>query len=49
MLRRVRAALPAEDIVYLADQAHVPYGDRSHDDLRALLAAHVALLDERGV
>lgn len=49
MLRHVRALLPAEDIVYLADQAHVPYGDREEDDLVALLAHNVALLEAEGV
>jgi len=45
----LRAALPGADIVYLADQAHVPYGDRPEDDLVRLLAANVALLEEEGV
>ncbi|MBD5606605.1 MAG: aspartate/glutamate racemase family protein, partial [Candidatus Eremiobacteraeota bacterium] len=46
---RVRALLPHEDIVFLADQAHVPYGDRRADDLEALLARNVAYLAEAGV
>jgi glutamate racemase len=45
----VRARLPLEDIVYLADQAHVPYGERTTDDLVRLLAANVAYLEEAGV
>ena len=49
MLRNVRARLPREDLVYLADQAHVPYGDRSHDELRAFLEWNVAFLDAHGV
>jgi glutamate racemase len=40
--------LPAEDIVYLADQAHVPYGDRDDDDLVRLLGANVAFLEAAG-
>jgi glutamate racemase len=48
-LRRLRAALPGADVVYLADQAHVPYGDRSEDELVRLLAANVAILDDEGV
>jgi glutamate racemase len=47
--RRVRELLPAAGIVYFADQRHVPYGDRSIDDLRALLARNVAFLVARGV
>lgn len=31
VLQALRAALPAEDIVYLADSAHTPYGERSAD------------------
>lgn len=41
--------MPSADVVYLADQAHVPYGDRSEDDLVRLLAANVALLEGEGV
>ncbi len=48
MLRRVRALLPDEDLVYLADQAHVPYGDRSPGDLVALLAQNAAFLAASG-
>lgn len=49
MLRHVRARLPHEDVLYLADQLHAPYGDRAHEDLRALLAANLALLEAAGV
>jgi len=49
VLRSLRAALPDVDVVYLADQAHVPYGDRSSDELRRLLAANVRYLEETGV
>jgi glutamate racemase len=49
VLRRLRAAVPGADVVYLADQAHVPYGDRSEDELVGLLAANVAILEEEGV
>jgi glutamate racemase len=48
-LRNVRARLPHEDVVYLADQAHVPYGDRAEDDLFRLLRANLAALDAEGV
>jgi glutamate racemase len=36
VLIAVRAIAPDVDILYLADQAHVPYGDRSPDDIRAI-------------
>lgn len=41
--------MPAADVVYLADQAHVPYGDRSEAELLRLLAANIALLEDEGV
>jgi glutamate racemase len=45
----VRAALPDEDIVFLADQAHVPYGDRTTGDLAELLEQNAAYLASCGV
>lgn len=33
--REVRRALPAEQLLYVADTAYVPYGDRSDDEVRA--------------
>jgi glutamate racemase len=45
----VRARLPHEDLVYLADQAHVPYGDRDDDDLVRLLGVDIAFLEAAGV
>ncbi|MDQ2857741.1 MAG: aspartate/glutamate racemase family protein, partial [Candidatus Eremiobacteraeota bacterium] len=48
MLRNVRRRLPLEDIVYLADQAHVPYGERSEDELARLLASNVGFLEHAG-
>ncbi len=49
MLRRLHEKVPRHDIVFFADQLHVPYGDRSTDELVELLRANVAFLDERGV
>jgi len=49
VLRRVRARLPAEDIVYLADQAHVPYGDRTVAELHSYLVDNIAYLEACGV
>jgi glutamate racemase len=34
VLKAVRARMPNEDLVYLADQAHVPYGSRSLAEVR---------------
>jgi glutamate racemase len=34
VLRHVRALLPHEDLVYVADSGHAPYGDRSPDWIR---------------
>lgn len=48
VLRRVRDVLPSADVLYFADQAHVPYGDRSAEELQGLLRANVAFLNARG-
>ena len=49
VIRAIRRRLPRTDLVYLADQAHVPYGDRDPEDLYDLLAINLAWLDESGV
>jgi glutamate racemase len=49
VLARVRERLPIVDVLYYADQAHVPYGDRTHADLLRLLRANLARFDEFGV
>jgi len=35
VLRHVRALLPREDLLFVADSGHAPYGDRSPDWIRA--------------
>lgn len=32
--RHIRSALPAENLIYFADQAHIPYGKRSGEQVR---------------
>jgi glutamate racemase len=49
VLARVRERMPSADIVFFADQANVPYGDRTHADLLELLQANLTRLDARGV
>jgi glutamate racemase len=49
VLTRVRERMPSADIVFFADQANVPYGDRTHAELLELLQANLARLDARGV
>lgn len=49
VLRRLRALLPEHDYVFFADQAHVPYGERSQAELARLLQHNVAWLDAQGV
>ncbi len=49
VLARVRERLPAADAIFFADQAHVPYGDRTHAELLELLRANVARFDTYGV
>ena len=49
VVRRVRELLPEHDLLFFADQAHVPYGDRTPEDLLRLLHQNLGWLDSRGV
>ena len=49
VLARVRERMPSADIVFFADQANVPYGDKTHAKLLELLQANLARLDARDV
>ncbi len=48
VLRALRAELPHEDVIYLADQAHVPYGSRSLEEVRAFSGEITRFLIARG-
>jgi glutamate racemase len=50
VLHELLVALPAEDFVYLGDTARFPYGDKSHDQLRAFaleIAEHLLATDAK--
>lgn len=47
-MRRLRKRLPHHDLLFFADQAHVPYGGRTPENLAELLAANVAWLNAAG-
>ena len=49
VLRRLHEKLPKHDIVFFADQLHVPYGEKSPEDLLGLLRDNIAFLNSRGV
>jgi len=49
VLQRLRERLPQQDIIFFADQLHVPYGDRTPGELVELLRANVEFLDARAV
>jgi len=44
VLRALRAAGVDQDVVYFADQAHVPYGERTDAELHGYLTENLALL-----
>lgn len=46
--RGIRGLLPAEDVLYIADSRHAPYGDKSHDFILARSMALTAYLVEQG-
>lgn len=39
VLRAIRRELPAEDVLYFGDQAHIPYGPRGKEEIRAFSMA----------
>ena len=48
ILRAIRQKLPAESLIYLADQAHVPYGPRSLEQVSAFSEGITRFLLSRG-
>ncbi|MGA2819847.1 MAG: glutamate racemase [Anaerolineales bacterium] len=48
VLREIRAILPAEDLLYFADQAHVPYGPRALSEVRAFSQEIARFLIDQG-
>lgn len=48
VLQQLRRRLPHHDITYLADQAHVPYGDRTPEELLGYLRDNIGYLNEEG-
>lgn len=49
VVQRLREKLPGHDIVFFADQLHVPYGDRTPAELVRLLRSNVEFLSARRV
>jgi glutamate racemase len=48
VLRHIRAALPAEDLLYVADSAHAPYGNKSAQFVESRACAIAEFLVARG-
>lgn len=49
VLREIRRTLPAEDLIYLADSAYTPYGDRPAAVITERAITMVTLLEREGV
>jgi glutamate racemase len=49
ILHEVHRQFPGENLLYLADQAHVPYGSRSLEEVRQLSSSIVSFLLGQGV
>lgn len=49
ILKEVRSYLPREDIIYFADFAHVPYGDRPLEEIEGYALDIIAYLKSRNV
>lgn len=48
VLRHIRAELPWEDLIYVADSAHVPYGNKSPGYIRGRASSLAAFLVDQG-
>jgi glutamate racemase len=48
VLRAIRAELPEQPVIYLADQAHVPYGPRQMEEVRCFSEAITRYLLDQG-
>lgn len=48
VLREIRKALPHEDVFYVADQGHIPYGPRAMEEVRDFSKAIVRFMMEAG-
>jgi glutamate racemase len=48
VLREIRALLPGEGLIYFADQAHLPYGPRSLEEVRAFSEGIARFLLKQG-
>ncbi len=48
VLREIRKLLPEEQLIYIADQANVPYGPRSEDEIRELSFGITKYLLDKG-
>jgi glutamate racemase len=49
VVRRLRERLPQADILFFADQLHLPYGERDPEELYNLLRINLATLEAQGV
>ncbi|MBQ9802122.1 MAG: glutamate racemase [Clostridia bacterium] len=47
VLREIKNILPHEDLLYFGDSANAPYGEKSTEEVRALVHAHAARLFAR--
>jgi glutamate racemase len=48
VLREIRALLPAEDLLYIADSAHLPYGEKSPQFIESRALAITQFLVQQG-
>src|SRR5262245_57283449 len=49
VLREIRRLLPAEDLIYVADSGHAPYGDKPREFVRRRSDAICQFLNDEGV
>ncbi len=49
VLREVQKLLPNESIIYLADQANIPYGNKTESQLRKIISKDIEFLEGKDV
>ncbi|MGL5890742.1 MAG: glutamate racemase, partial [Bacteroidia bacterium] len=48
VLRKIRQLLPGEELIYVGDSIHLPYGEKSLEEIRQYTVGVVAFLKARG-
>ena len=48
LLHSLRKQFPGQDFIYMADQAHVPYGSKDRETLQKLICSCLGFMEQKG-